>query len=56
MLINEKDQNSIRKVAVYPGADIESDHNLLTGTFRFKEKKQKQKQDINIFSLRDTKA
>jgi len=53
MLINKKDQNSIRKVAAYPGADIESDHNFLTGTF--KEKKQKQKQGINIFSLRDTR-
>jgi len=32
ILINKKYQNSIKRIAAYLGADIESDHNFLIGT------------------------
>jgi len=38
MLINKRHQSSIEKITAYSDADIASDHNPLTGTFKLKGK------------------
>jgi len=55
MLINKKYQNSIKRVAAYPG-DIRSDHNPLIGTLKFKEKRiiSKNKNKVYDISLSNT--
>jgi hypothetical protein len=57
MLINKKHENSIKKVAAYPGANTDSDCNPLVGTLKSKRKRipnKDKKKAYDISSLIDT--
>lgn len=58
ILINRRYQNSIKRVAAYPGADIGSDHNPLIADFQFRlklisEKRTTTQRHYNIDRLRE---